>query len=232
MQAGSGFLPLKQSTAGWHCTIFKISSGDNCGATLEQTPPVRPQSGSDWIPANGLSLGWTALSATDCSGKNKRFSSAVEHSSTTRIFLCWTKNWAAACSVSQVLVCFFLFMILSKIGWWYPSSGGKGSFFYRNIFYRKFVLPLPCAFGCGTYPQLWTGMGYAVSVELEDFFLIRICKEIKTSTETQFHPICVKNKFTSGNTPQEICFSWLLHHTSEIQPVLCSGLCKHSSLIN
>lgn len=66
---------------------------------------------------------------------------------------------------------------------------------------------------------------------LEGISLIRICKEIKTSTETQFHPICVKNKFTAGNTPQEICFSWLLPHISETQPVLSSGLCKHSSLI-
>lgn len=103
---------------------------------------------------------------------------------------------------------------------------------FLQKYFVKIVLPLSCASGCGTYPQLWTGTGYAVSVELEDILLIRICREIKTSTETQFHPICIKNKFTSGNTPQEICFSWLLHHTSEIQPVLSSGLCKHSSLIN
>lgn len=122
-------------------------------------------------------------------------------------------------------------MIVSKIGWWYPSSGGKGSFFYRNILWKS-CSHCPALLAVGLTPSFRTGTGYVVSVELEDILLIRICKEIKTSTETQFHPICVKNKFTTGNTPQEMCFSWLLNHTREIQPMLSSGFCKHSSSIN
>lgn len=100
---------------------------------------------------------------------------------------------------------------------------------FLQKYFVKIVLPLPHSSGCGIYSQLWTG---TVSVELGDIILIRNCKEIKISTEIQFHPICIKNKYTTGNTPQEIRFSWPLHHTSEIQPVLNFGLCKHSSLIN
>jgi len=43
---------------------------------------------------------------------------------------------------------------------------GKVAFLQK--YFVKVVLPPPLASGCGIYPQLWTGTGYAISVELED----------------------------------------------------------------
>lgn len=133
MNAKSGFLLLQWSTAGWHCTPSKVSFGDTCGATLEERPPVRPKSGSDWIRDDGLCLGWTMLSAMDRCEKNTWLSCAVVHSSTAQIFVCWAENRADTSSESWAPACFFFFMILSKIRWRYSSSGGV---FYRNTLWK------------------------------------------------------------------------------------------------